>query len=401
MAAILLLERADAGLCRIAALCQNAAPMRPRIARTLAFVVALAVIALAAVAHLAGEATSRLPVGAVYTMTNDPGGNAIVAYDRYDDGRIVLSQTVPTGGLGTGGGLGSQGSVTLSDDGGWLFAVNAGSDDVSVFRVRSDGLTLVGRHASGGDRPISVTQADDVVYVLNAGVPNNIAGFTHGPRKALSLIPGSERPLSGANVNPAQVSFSPSGDILVVTEKATNALTSYTVDVTGRPSEPRVTASSGHTPFGFVWGKRDRLLVSEAFGGTTNGSALSSYDTDFRGAVTGVSASVPTHQTAACWTAVTRSGRFAYTTNAGSSSVSGFAVARDGSVSPLDADGLTAHTGEDTSPNDAVVSTDDRFLYVLTGHTPSIRVFRIRADGALSGIGSVALPATHVGLAVR
>src|SRR6266576_919990 len=150
--------------------------------------------------------------GAVYTLTNQVGGNAVAVFARGADGRLTAAGTVSTGGTGTGASLGSQSAVTLSEDGRWLFAVNAGSNDVSVFSVSpGGGLALASRTASGGTLPISLTVHGNVLYVLNAGGTGNISGLALGTSGALTAIAGATRPLSGSNVGPAQVSFSPDG----------------------------------------------------------------------------------------------------------------------------------------------------------------------------------------------
>ena len=79
--------------------------------------------------------------GAVYALTNQASGNAVAIFDRGADGSLSWSSNVATGGTGAGSGLGSQGALALSDDGRWLFAVNAGSNDVSAFQVTASGLS--------------------------------------------------------------------------------------------------------------------------------------------------------------------------------------------------------------------------------------------------------------------
>jgi DNA-binding beta-propeller fold protein YncE len=166
--------------------------------------------------------------GAVYVMTNQAAGNEVLVFDRSADGTLGSPTAHTTGGTGTGSGLGSQGALVLAGSR-WLLAVNAGSDDVSVFRVEHGGLTLTDRVASGGDRPISVTAHGSLVYVLNAGGAGNISGFRLTPHGELTAIAGSTLPLSGAAVDPAQVEFTPDGSQLVVTEKATNQIVTYAV----------------------------------------------------------------------------------------------------------------------------------------------------------------------------
>src|SRR5256885_1008967 len=171
--------------------------------------------------------------GAVYTLTNQVAGNAVAVFTRGADGRLTAAGTVATGGAGSGASLGSQSAVSLSNDGRRLFAVNAGSNDVSVFAVSPAGLALASRTASGGTLPISLTVHGNVLYVLNAGGDGNISGFTLGSSGALTPIAGATLALSGSNVGPAEVQFSPDGNRLVVTEKNTNRLDVYAVDANG------------------------------------------------------------------------------------------------------------------------------------------------------------------------
>ena len=133
--------------------------------------------------------------GAVYTLTNQVGGNAVAVFMRGADGRLASAGSVATGGTGTGASLGSQGAVSLSNDGRRLFAVNAGSNDLSVFAVSPAGLALASRTASGGTLPISLTVHGNVLYVLNAGGSGNISGFTVGTSSDLTPIAGATLPL--------------------------------------------------------------------------------------------------------------------------------------------------------------------------------------------------------------
>jgi 6-phosphogluconolactonase len=341
--------------------------------------------------------------GALYTETNAAAGNSVVAFDRATDGTLTLAGTYSTGGLGTGASLGSQGALALSNNSQWLFAVNAGSNDISVFSMGPSGLSLADRTASGGTTPISVTSNGDLLYVLNAGGNGNITGFTVDRDGQLSAIAGSTRPLSGNATGPAQVQFSADGRLLAVTEKNTNSIDIYTVNKDGTSNGPMTHPSAGTTPFGFAFGKGGRLLVSEAFGGAPNASAASSYTVDRDGNFQVVSASSPTHQTAACWLALSGNGRYAYTANAGSASISGYSVAQDGSLSLLDPSGISGTTG--AHPADLAMSINSHYLYSLniTNSTQSISAFEVQSDGSLSPAVGVngGLPASAVGLASR
>ncbi|HJR35144.1 MAG TPA: beta-propeller fold lactonase family protein [Gemmatimonadales bacterium] len=340
--------------------------------------------------------------GSVYTMTNAAGGNAVLIYRRAADGTLTPDASVATGGLGSGGGLGNQGGLVLADAGHWLLAVNAGSNTISVFQVGGDGsLTSTSMVASGGTLPISVTISGDLVYALNAGGSGNITGFRLDHGGGLTMIPGSTRALSGAGVGPAQIEFDPRGRVLVVTEKATNQITTYLVGPDGLASAPVVNPSNGATPFGFAFSGTGALIVSEAFGGAAGASAASSYEVNADGTLQLLSGSVPDTETAACWFVVTANGRFAYTSNTGSGSISGYAV-QQGNLSLLDADGLTGVTGPGTAPIDLALSRNSKYLYALNSGNQTIAAFAVGADGSLTAIGTVSgLPASANGLAAR
>jgi 6-phosphogluconolactonase len=362
-------------------------------------VAALAALAMALVTALAwaGTGTARAAdsPGAVYTLTNEVSGNRVAVFDRTADGVLSPAGTYATGGTGTGSGLGSQGALVLSEDNRLLFAVNAGSNDVSSFRVRPDGLELVGRAGSGGVRPVSIAVHSDLLYVLNAGGSGGISGFTIGADGRLFPIAGSSRPLSSSAANAAQVSFSPDGRVLIVTERATQTIDSYVVGRDGRVAGPMAHASSGAVPFGFAFDRRGRLFVSEAAG-----SALSSYDVRDGGDLELLTASLRNGNIAACWTVVTGDGRFAYTANAGTGTISGYRIALDGTLTLVDADGRTGVTG--SNPTDMAITGNSRYLYVLTGNSRAIHGFRTKADGGLTPVNIVGgLVAGSVGIAAR
>ena len=326
--------------------------------------------------------------GAVYTMTNAIAGNQVLAFSRSADGSLTPIGAFSTGGNGTGAGLGNQGGVILSPNNHLLFVVNAGSDNISVFDVKPESLTLIGTFNSGGVRPISLTLYKNLLYVLNAGGSDDdvdtISGFIVGQDGMLSPLAGSTRPLSQVNTAPAQIEFTPDGNVLVVTEKATNKIDTYVVDANGLVSaSPTVFDSAGDTPFGFAFDGQNLLLVSEAAGGASFASSVSSYMVYPDGYLAVISAAVPTNQTAACWLVVTKNGRYAYTTNAGddSNSVSGYGINKDGYIFLLDPDGQTGLTG--AGPIDMALSKNSHFLYTLNSRDGSISGFRVESGGQL------------------
>jgi len=341
--------------------------------------------------------------GAAYTATNDAHHNRVIVFRRGTTGRLVRFRSFRTGGAGTGAGLGNQGGVTLDAEARRLFVVNAGSDTVSVFKAAGHGLSLVDVESSGGAQPISVTSHGDLVYVLNAGDASHnagISGFALSPHGTLEYLAGSTTDLPGNVAGPAQIGFSPEGRTLVVTGKGTNNVVTYPVGDDGLPGDATVTMSEGTTPFGFSFSPRGRLLVSEAAGGAAGMSSVSSYEISPDGSLEAITSALMTEQSAACWLVATRNGRYAYITNTGSNTVTGLDVARDGALSLLDGDGVTAGTG--SSPIDAALSRDGRYLYVLNGGDGSLSAYRVRANGALVRLHGVhGLPVGTNGLAAQ
>jgi 6-phosphogluconolactonase len=339
----------------------------------------------------AGESAS------VYTISNAVSGNAILRFSVSEGGSLSPSGSFETGGTGTGAGLGSQGA--LVKQGTLLFAVNAGSDEISAMRLVKHGLQQVDKVASGGTMPISLTVRGDLLYVLNAGGSGNISGFRGAASGHLRPIPGSTMPLSGAGVAPAQIGFSPTRMVLVVTEKASNKIVSYEVGHDGRAHGPIVQSSTGDTPFGFDFTPRGYLVVSDAYGGSPLLSALSSYRVGHAGTVNLVTGPVQDMQTAACWVVISSDGRFAYTTNFGTNNISGYRVARDGGLTLFGDGGNTA--ASDAGPIDMALSHNSRILYCLNAGGHSITSYRRdTSGGGLSPLGSVSgIPVGAAGLA--
>jgi 6-phosphogluconolactonase len=374
--------------------------MNMRHLRQIRPLVAVAIVLATLAWGSASSVAARGSAGAVYALTNSPAGNAVIVWQRAADGSLTSAGSYMTGGAGTGGGLGSQGAIILSQDHQWLFAVDAGSNQVAAFKVQPNGLTLTAHVPSGGTRPTSLTLHGNLLYVLNAGDSGNITALIVGNDGSLSPLAGSTRPLSGSAVGAAQVEFSPNGDLLVVTERFSNMIDTYLVGPDGRADGPQVHPSSGGTPFGFAFGKRGQLFVSEANGVAPGESAASSYAVGADGSLTIVSGTVPTHQAAACWLVVTNNGRFAYTANAASDSISGYSIDQDGSLRLLDDDGRTATTGDATGPTDMALSNNSHYLYVRNGRTGTIGAFAVLLDGSLQPVGGASgLPAGAAGLA--
>ncbi len=338
--------------------------------------------------------------GNVYTLSNQADGNKVLVYDRAANGELTFNAAYSTGGNGTGGGLGNQGAVILADDDEIVLAVNAGSNSISSLKVTGNGLNLKSTVSSGGTRPVSIAIHDDLVYVLNAGGNGSISGFRLGNNDKLQAIPNSTRPLSvAATTAPAQISFVLGGRVLVITEKATNTITTYTINQSGVPEAMHTMTSASPTPFGFANGRFGVVFVSEAVGGAPGASVLSSYRIHFNGEISLIDGSVGAGQSAACWVVITENGNYAYTTNTASDNLSTFNVnVFSGSINVLDAISATTPAG----PIDAALSNNSEFLYVLNAGGNSISAFAVAGNSSLTHIQNVSgLPQGATGLAAK
>jgi 6-phosphogluconolactonase len=348
--------------------------------------------------------------GAVYVLTNQTN-NSVAVFRRDAKGRLTSAGKFPTGGAGNPtpqppdpatDPLASQGALLIGRGNQFLFAVNAGSNQISVLQIKKNSLDVVDVVDSGGIRPISLALHEDLLYVLNEGGTPNITGFEIEEDGTLTQLDGSTQPLiGGAAADPAQIGFSRDGELLVVTEKAGNRINTYTIDDDGLPSAPIDNASNGMTPFGFAFSNAGTLVVSEAFGGAPNQSAASSYSASDDGVLSLISGSVPNSQTASCWVVIPNNGKLAFVSNTGSGTVSSYFInPGNGSLALLDA--TAANTGMGSAPIDMALSVNSRILFVLVAGTHSVASYRNGGNGSLTLVDTAGgLPMGAQGIAAK
>lgn len=333
----------------------------------------------------------------LYTETNEAGVNSILVLTTKKNGQLVVEAKVAAGGKGTGVRLGSQGALAFSDDREWLFAVNAGSNSISSFKVGNNGeLRLTSTISTRGNTPVSVSVHNRLLYVLNRGT-DNISGFRIASNGALSYIEGSTQALSGTAVDAPQVSITPDGNWVVVTEKATNILGTFRIKNDGSINPGKFSNAAAPTPFGFDF-SRGYIIVSNAVGGAAGAGSASSHVIKNDGSASSVNGAVGNQQGAPCWVATTKYGRFAYVANTASNTVSSYYV------SPFGALYLIHAQAGDTDPGaaDLVVTRDNGYVYVLTSGAHTVNGFRRRPLGKLESTStSAVLPASTTGLATK
>jgi len=334
---------------------------------------------------------------ALFVQTDNLAGNQIAVYARGANGSLTLANTYATDGLGgqlVGSAvdfLASQGSLAYDAADHLLYAVNAGSNTVSVFSVFGTQLRLRQVIGSGGSFPVSIAQQGNLVYVLNALGGGTVQGFRE-VFGTLLAIPGSSRAL-GLDPNetpqftstPGQVAFSPDGSQLIVTTKNNgDDIDVFAVGPFGLLSAaPVVNPEPGAVPFAVGFLPAGWLAVAEA---GTNSVALFALGRD--GTAHQI-ASLATGEAATCW--VTTDGNLLFASNAGGPAVSTL------SWSPWGPLTLSATTATDPGTVDSALSPDGSFLYVQTGGKGIVDEFAIGAGGALTPIGSVTVAAAAGG----
>ncbi|MEP6835073.1 MAG: beta-propeller fold lactonase family protein [Gemmatimonas sp.] len=367
--------------------------------------------------------------GAVFTMSNDLDGNRIVVYRRGLDGSLTLVDNVDAGGRGSGAFEDSDNALILGDADGesapnnlteaqkLLFAVNAGTNTIAVFRVMGDGTTLVRAdlRSSGGRRPVSLTVNHGVLYVLNSGerilglsaancttgdLPS-VTGFRVAVTGELTPIAGSTRVLSGQNRSGcAQASFTADGKFLIATERLAKlpmqtgmdegTIDVFPVNVDGTLGTPKIIDATGRGPFGFTPTRSGTLLVTEQFGGAGNpgGGAAAGYTVNSDGTLTPGSGSIFNGGTDTCWIIVTDDGAFAYAVSFfGTGRISRYAVGAGGALTLLDATDDDANAG--TGASDVSLSANSKFLYQLNSVNGKVNAYRIATTGDLTFMSAV------------
>ncbi len=329
---------------------------------------------------------------AVFVQTDNPSGNQVVAYHRTPGGALTQAGTYATGGLGgilAGSAvdhLASQGSLSYDPRHSLLYAVNAGSDTVSVFAVTGDRLALRQELGSGGSFPVSVAVHGDLVYVLNALGGGRLQGYRvaggllvpiPGSGRALGLDPTASPQFTNT---PGQVAFTPDGRRLIVTTKANgNNIDVFGVRLNGRLSgAPVVNSEPGTVPFAIGFDVYGHLVIAES--GT---NALATFALAADGTVSLID-QVPTGASATCW--VASAGPFLFASNAGSASESGYVSSSGGQLTLLGA------ATTDPGTVDASAAAGGRFLYVQTGGNGIVDEFAVGAGASLTEIGAVTVP---------
>jgi 6-phosphogluconolactonase len=374
------------------------------------------------------------PLNAVYTETNDPAGNQVLVFARGAGGTIPAepTQTVSTGGVGLQSQppfgfpmVDSQGALDITHDGRLLFAVNAGSNTISSFKVTSTGPQLVDQISSGGTEPISLTHSGNLLYVLNEA-SGNVSGFAFSDNGWLTAIPNSTQSIGtpGPGGISAQIGFAPGGRVLTVTERCFQGcplapfglIDTFAMNWNGTPGPVQPHPGDAPIPFGFAYQNSSNLIVTYVgYVATKSGvppsppdpiqfNGFVGSDTVNRWAGLSPNGTIPAGGRGTCWIAITGDGKYAFITNSlsdtvpdlasGVGGISRLALSPSGQVSFLGTTNLTPNAAGPTFPTDLGLSSDSKFLYVAVPtlsfglNTSHIDAYAVGSGGSLSSLGA-------------
>jgi 6-phosphogluconolactonase (cycloisomerase 2 family) len=341
----------------------------------------LASIGLFGAAATASASTSPV-VGYTYIDGNTTTANTIDGFARHADGSLTPLAGSPfaVGGAGLGTGLASQGAIQATPDGRYLLAVDAGSNQISVLRVTAGGVPVpVGQPvSSGGIKPVSVAVSPSgLVYVANSGTGgSNYTGFRLHLDGSLTPIAGSTYAVPDAS-GLGDVFFNAFGNHLIGTRTGTSQIDSFDVLPSGRllaaPGSPFTGQGLGQLGAEFSPASPSQLFVSNAHNGPGLGT-VSAYRDSFSGQLSPIGASpYADGQTAPCWVEISHDGRYLFTVNTGSGSISSYSINSDGSLVLIGSTPI-AGGGADI---DARLSPDGKYLLVDGSGMHFVSVFAV------------------------
>ncbi len=373
----------------------------------------LALLALAATSASAYNPSPSFG-GHVYVNDNTATANTLAGFQRGADGSLTPLPGSPfaVGGAGLGKGLGSQGATQFADNGRYILAVDAGSEQISVLRVGYNGVPQPvpgSPFPSGGVDPVSIAVSGNLVYVANQGAEGtapNVTGFYLAPWGGLYPLPNATQTLPAGSA-PGDVVVSPNGQNLAVTLVASSQIASFRVRWDGRlvPAKGSPFPGQGLGPFGsefrpasqyWLGGRHwqnnpSQLYVTNAHnGGTTGTGTVSAFDVSPSGLLSSIGASpVADLQTAPCWLTISANGEYLFAVNTGSGTVSSYRIDPDGALALI---GSTEPLAAGAGAVDPRLSPDGRTLYVNASKADEVLSFAVAANGALTPQGSTPLP---------
>ncbi len=279
-----------------------------------------------------------------------------------------------------------------------------------MLRIKRDGSPRLVPHgvvSSGGVLPVSIAVHDDLVYVANSGNGgSNYTGFRLSHNGRLEPIAGSAVALPDGS-QPGDVLFNGNGTKLAGTRVGTSQIDSFTVGGDGRltaaPGSPF--PAQGLGPFGseFRPTKPNQLFVSNAHNVGAGTGTISAFNDSGNATLSPIGSSPFTDlQTAPCWVEISHDGRFLFTVNTVSGTISRYSIGPSGALTLLGSTPVGATGG--VGAVDARLSPDGRTLFVDESKIGAVGAFAVNG-GTLTELATspTSLPtgATPAGIVVN
>jgi len=331
------------------------------------------------------------PPFAVYSL--DQG--VVSIYSGNSEGQLSNAGQITTNGTGSGSsGLQSQNGIIVFQN--YIFAVNAGSNSVSMFQIQPTDPTVVvilSTVDSGGDWPLSLTAYGNTLCVINGGARNGIRCFTitsSGLVFQVDLRLNLTLTTPPANhMGPAQISFTNNGDALVVSVKGLNPPVWVFPYYKGVISKGFSTPAHGAVSFGFTFDTDDTVILTDA-SPYNNGSGLILINPSTASFLSNYYL-IP-GQNAACW--VVRSSQTSnfYVANAATSTVSEISRSSGNSLTLVN----NYYLGNTSHPTDMTIATvgGQDWLFVVVGS--SITTLKLVGPGNAVIMGSVSADSVSI-----
>ncbi|HMS85574.1 MAG TPA: beta-propeller fold lactonase family protein [Nitrospira sp.] len=289
-----------------------------------------------------GERTA----GLVVYVTNS-GANSVSGYTvNSSSGGLTTLAGSPFLGIPT------PSAIAVSSDGLFAYVANNQTNQVTAFRIGTNGTLVLGDSTSGNRNPVSVgttpralviSKDSQFLYVANSG-SDDVTVFKIGAGGVLTLVPQAEgrpsKPIGEGVSSPIALAVSPNGKFLYVATNTSNMITTFQVD------------SSGVLTLVQPTGPAKNPIAS---GGT---------------GLTAIALAPP-------------NGQFLYVTNETSNNVTVFRVESSGLLTLVPSASSNPLPTGGTNPNALAVASDGTHVYIANG-SGTVSTFSIGSNGVLA-----------------
>jgi 6-phosphogluconolactonase len=336
-----------------------------------------------------------------YVYATIPAANQIIVY-REDPNSGVLTQI---SGSPYSVGEGAR-SLVLHPSGKFLYVANPGQggtseNDISLFDIASNGgLTEVTPRTSLGSfasqpQLLLMDSAGAFLYVMNTG-SNNISVFSiDSGTGALAQVAGSP---FGIGAPPLNMVLAPSGNFLYVSlaSQPSGLIATYSVTA-GQLTLVSTASTDGLNPYGLAVNSAGTYLYTA----NTTSNSLSVFTIDSSGGLAQVQGSpINNGYTAPIAMIFDPSGKYLYVANQGSNNVAAYSISSTGLPEALTTSTTTNTFTTETSPS--FLATDPSGKYLMVGNqgtSAGIQLFGI-SNGSLNTLSTYSVGNTPSSIAV-